>query len=139
MRNGSRWGWVVAGMIALAATPALAQDQEQGPRDHAGEVGHRHDPEKRIERLKQSLDLTDAQVTEVRAILAEQAEKGRALKESEDHRGLRALHRETHDRLASVLDETQRTKLEELRKRVGERHREHDGEGGHGEHDGAES
>jgi len=118
---------MLAGVIALAvATPALAQ--ENGMRGH--------DPEKRIEKLREALDLTDEQVVEVRAIFAEQGEKMRALKQSEDREGFRALHAETHARLAAVLDDAQRAKLEALR----EEHQQH--RGGHKDgagrgHDGA--
>lgn len=140
MRKGSRWAWIVAGMVALGTTPALAQDQTEGhERGHTEGARHRHDPQKHIERLKESLDLTDAQVAEVRAIHAEQVEKRRALKESEDREGLRALHQEMHERLVAVLDEAQRTQLEELKEQWGERHRGRDGEGGHDEHGASES
>ncbi|CAN5787999.1 hypothetical protein BH20GEM1_BH20GEM1_10610 [soil metagenome] len=128
MRNGStRWIGILAGVIALAvATPALAQEQD---------VRRGHDPEKRIEMLEEKLDLTEEQVAQVRAIFAEQGEKLRALKESEDRDGFRALHEETHARLAAVLDEAQRQKFEELR----EEHNQHRGghENGEGRgHDG---
>jgi Spy/CpxP family protein refolding chaperone len=144
MRNGSRFFWAVAGIIALALTPALAlgQEEEQGQahqRDHAPGARHGHDPEQRLERLQESLNLTEAQVAQVRAIFAEQAEKRRALKESEDHEGLRALHQETHDRLASALDDEQRAKLEELRQRHGDHRGRRDGQDGHRERDGEES
>jgi Spy/CpxP family protein refolding chaperone len=118
---------MLAGVIALAvAAPALAQ--ENGMRGH--------DPEKRIEKLREALDLTDEQVVQVRAIFAEQGEKMRALKQSEDREGFRALHEETHTRLTALLDETQRQKLEALR----EEHEQH--RGGHKNgagpgHDGA--
>lgn len=117
MRNVSmRWVGILAGAIALAAaTPALGQEERVGER-------HRHDPEKQVERLREALDLTDDQVAEVRAILDEQSEKHRELKESEDREGFRALRQETHDRLATVLDEAQREKLESLKQ-------EHRGEG----------
>ena len=130
MRNGStRWIGILAGVIALAvATPALAQ--EQGMR-------HGHDPEKRIEKLREALDLTDEQVAQMRAIFAEQGEKLRALRESEDREGFRALREETHGRLSALLDDTQRQKLEALH----ERHKQHRGKhgrdhGGEGDHDG---
>jgi Spy/CpxP family protein refolding chaperone len=118
---------MVAGMIALAvASPALAQ--EHG-------VRRGHDPEKRIEMLQEKLDLTEEQVAQVRAIFSEQGEKLRALKESEDREGFRALHEETHSRLVALLDEAQRQKLEELRERHEEHRREHGGEGHPGRHD----
>ena len=125
MRNGStRWIGILAGVIALAvATPALAQ--EQGMR-------HGHDPEKRIEKLREALDLTDEQVVQVRAILAEHGEEIRALRESEDREGLRALHQEMHGRLSAILDDAQREKLEALHAR----HKEHRGEHGRGHDEG---
>lgn len=128
MRNGSRrWIGILAGVIALAvATPALAQ--EQGMR-------HGHDPEKRIEKLREALDLTDEQVVQVRAIIAEHGEEIRALRESEDQEGLRALHQEMHGRLSAVLDEEQREKLEALHEQ--HKDKEHRGEHGRG-HDGGD-
>ena len=125
MRTGTkRWIGMVAGVIALAAaTPAVAQ--EHGMRGH--------DPEKRIEKVREALDLTAEQVVQVRAIFAEQAEERRALRESDDREGLRALHEETHARLAAVLDDEQRAKLEELREEHEQHRGKHDGNGeGHG-------
>ena len=125
MRTGTkRWIGMLAGVIALAvAAPALAQ--EHGMRGH--------DPEKRIEKLREALDLTDEQVVQAQAIFAEQGEKLRALKESEDREGFRALHEETHARLAAVLDDAQRAKLEALREEHEQHRRKHDGNGeGHG-------
>jgi len=139
MRNGSRWMWIVAGMVALAATPALAQEGQDHEEGQEQSAGHRHDRDKRIEMLREALDLTDAQVTEVREIFAEQAEKHRDLRESEDLAGLRALREETHDRLLAVLDDAQRAKLGDLKEHRGEGHQERDGEGGHQEGHGAES
>lgn len=118
---------MLAGVIALAvATPALAQ--EHGMRGH--------DPEKRIEKLREALDLTEEQVVQVRAIFAEQGEKMRALRQSEDREGFRALHEETHARLAAVLDDEQRAKLEALRAEH-EQHRGGHKQGAGGGHDGA--
>lgn len=149
-----RYGWtrrlgILVGLVALAATPTLAQDEAQADkprheRMHAeGDRGH--DPERKIEHLREALDLTDAQVAQVRSIMTEQGEKRRVLKESDDREGLEALHQETHDRLLAILDETQRTKLEEMRDRHENSHRRGgemrgDGEGReHGERHGAES
>ena len=152
MRHESkRWLGILAGVTALAAAPAMAQDtaRDEKPRhEHRQDgEGRRHDPEKRVEKLRQELSLSDAQVAQVRAIFAEQGEKMRALRESEDRAAFRALHEETHDRLVAVLDETQRARLEELRQRYGDGHhrgeKRGDGAGpgqgeGHRDH-GAES
>ena len=131
-----RYGWrrrlgILAGLVALAAGPALAQDETQEKPRHE----RRHDPERKIEHLREALDLTDAQVAQARSILAEQGEKHRALAEGESRDALRALHEETHARLVAILDETQKAKLEEMKARHGEGRREHDGEG-HRRHGG---
>jgi len=127
-----RWTGIAAGLVALAvASPALAQDGEARPR---------HDPEKRIERLAEALDLTDAQTTQIRSIFAEQADTRQELKESGDREAMRAHMRETHERIASVLTEEQREKLGTLREHRGEKkHRGPDGEERHKDHPGAES
>jgi len=126
-----RWTGIAAGALALAvATPALAQDPD---------VGHGHDPEKRIEWLQETLDLSDAQVAELRTIFAEQAEKHRELPGSEDREAKHALRRETHERLAAVLTEEQREKLGNLREHGGEKHRRPDHEERHQDQPGEES
>jgi hypothetical protein len=153
MRHGSkRWLGILAGLVALATTPALAQDEAPAdkPRHegrHAGGERRGHDPEKKLEHLREALDLTDAQVVQARSIFAELGERRQALKQSEDREGMRALHEETHGRLMAILDETQRAKLEEMKARHGEGHRgngegrrEGNGEGrGHGQHQGSGS
>ena len=128
MRMEARWIGALAGALALAAaTPALAQDQAQDEAAvHERHPGRGHDPEKRIEHLRDALDLTDEQVAQVRTIFSESEEQHRALRDSRDHEGMRALHEEIHGRLAAVLDETQREKFESLKREHYERRRDHD-------------
>lgn len=129
MRKSNR-GWlaIAAGIAGLAlAGPAQAQD--------AGARPHMMDPEKRIERLDETLDLTDAQKAEIRSIFAEQAERGRALRGGGDREAMREHMREhmreTHERVAGVLTAEQREKLESLREERHEGHPRRDGEGRH--------
>lgn len=125
-----RWTGIAAGLVALAvASPALAQDASARPG---------HDPEKQIERLTEALDLTDAQIAEIRSIFAEQAEKRQELKASGDREAMRAHMRQTHERMVSVLTEEQREKLGSLREHRGEKHRKHDGDHPRPPRDGAE-
>ena len=125
----ARWIGALACALALAAaTPALAQDQAQGEAAvHERHGGRGHDPEKGIEHLREALNLTDEQVAQVRTIFSESEERRRALRESRDREGMRALHEEIHGRVAAVLDEAQREKFESLKRELGERHRDHDG------------
>ena len=141
---------ILVGLVALAATPLAGQEESQAEtprheRRHADGDRRGRDHERKIEHLREALDLTEAQVAQVRSIITEQGEKRRALKESEDREGLEALHQETHDRLLAILDETQRAKLEEMRDRHDAGHRRGgekrgDGEGrGHGQRDASET
>lgn len=127
MRKEARWIGALAGALALAAvTPALAQDQGQGDAAvHECHRGRGHDPEKRIEHLREALDLTDEQVAQVRTIFSESEERRRALRESRDHEGMRALHEEIHERVAAILDETQREKFESFKSEHRARHGDH--------------
>ncbi|HUF89251.1 MAG TPA: hypothetical protein VMR66_04650 [Gemmatimonadota bacterium] len=125
-----RWTGIAAGLVALAvASPAQAQDGSARPG---------HDPEKRIERLTEALDLTDAQIAEIQAIFAEQVERRQELKASGDREAMRAHMRQTHERMASVLTEEQREKLGTLREHRGEKHGKHDGDHPRHPRDGAE-
>jgi Spy/CpxP family protein refolding chaperone len=115
--------WVAAGFVALAS-PALAQ--ERGARMRM------HDPEKRIEELDEALDLTDAQETELRTILAEQSEKGRELREARDREAMVAHMRETQERIMGVLTDEQRQKFDALQEEHrARRHEMRDGERRH--------
>lgn len=136
MRMEARWTGALACALALAtATPALAQDQAQDEAAvHERHRGRGHDPEKRIEHLREALDLTDEQVAQVRTIFSESEERRRALRESRDREGMRALHEEIHGRVAAVLDETQREKFESLKREHRERHRDH-GARDHADHE----
>jgi len=81
-----------------------------------------HDPEEHLSRLTEALDLTDAQVAEIRAIFEEQRPKFEALHgdASEDREGRREafmeLREETHARVSAVLTEEQRARFEELKR-----------------------
>ena len=80
------------------------------------------DPERHLTRLQEELDLTDAQVAELRTIFEEQRPKFEALHESapEDREAGREafmeLRAETHERLSAVLTEEQRERFGELMK-----------------------
>lgn len=89
------------------AQAAIAQAGERGFEGHLG-------------RLQEELDLTEAQVTELRTIFQTRHEELRALHESapEDHEARHAAFRElradVHERLSAVLTEEQRQRLEEI-------------------------
>jgi Spy/CpxP family protein refolding chaperone len=128
-RRAARRIALATGLLAiLVATPALAQER-----------GRRHDPEEHLAKLQEELDLTDPQVEQIRAIFTEQHAKFEQLRDDEGdreskHEAFRKLREETHERIAAVLTEEQRSRLEEIHAEYHERHGGRDGGPGHEGH-----
>lgn len=84
-----------------------------------------HGPERHLVRLQNELDLTDAQVAELRSILQEQRDEFQALHDGTRdevmarHEALREIWPEMHGAMLSVLTEEQRARLEGLRRSHG--------------------
>ncbi len=128
---------MLAGVVGLAlvgalATPAQAQQRQR----YRG-----MDPEQRIEKLKQELELTEDQVTAVETIFAKHDERRSEIFESrsEDRRAMReenreqmrALQGEMDGELAEVLTAEQMQELQELREQMRQQSRRGGGRGGH--------
>ncbi len=116
-------------LMILIATPAWAQDRDK-----------RHDPEEHLAKLQEKLDLTDPQMEQIRAIFTEQHAKFEELHDEEGgdregkSEGFRQLRQETHERIAAVLTEEQRSWLEEIHAEHHERHGGRDHGPGHEGH-----
>ena len=116
-----------AGLLAiLVATPAFAQH-----RDHA------HDMEEHLAMLQEKLELSDSQVEQIRAIVAEQHPKMEQLhaQENVDHEALRQFHEEIHAQVQAILTEEQRGRLEQLHEEHKESHGDHGMAPKHSPHD----
>lgn len=123
----------VALAVGTWALPAAAQD-----RGHHGQHDqHDHDPAAHVEELRERLDLTDEQTARIRAIVTEGTERGRAIHEGRRDEASRdahhALHEEIRTRVAEVLTDGQRAKLEEMHREEGQRHRDHHDDHGNGD------
>lgn len=118
---------MLAGVVGLAlvgalATPAQAQERQRQ---------RGMDPEQRMEKLKQELELTEDQVTAVETIFAKHDERRSEIFESrsEDRRAMReqnreqmrALQGEIDGELAEVLTAEQMQELQELREQMRQR------------------
>ena len=114
---------MLAGVVGLAlvgalATPAQAQQQQR----YRG-----MDPEQRMEKLKQELELTEDQVTAVETIFAKHDERRSEIFESrsEDRRAMReqmrAFQGEMDKELAEVLTAEQMQEFQELREQMRQR------------------
>ncbi len=125
-------GVVGFALVGVLATPAQAQQRQR----HRG-----MDPEQRIEKLKQELELTEDQVTAVETIFAKHDERRSEIFESrsEDRRAMReenreqmrALQGEMDGELAEVLTAEQMQELQELREQMRQESRRGGGRGGH--------
>ena len=88
--------------------------------------GRRMNPERMIERMREHLELSDAQVTRIRPILDRAAERRRSIRELDrpDRReAARALRNETMDAVRSELTDGQRVEFDAFREEM--RHRRH--------------
>jgi Spy/CpxP family protein refolding chaperone len=128
---------MLAGVVGLAAVGALATPAQ-------GQERHRQrgmDPEQRMERLKQELELTEDQVAAVETIFAKHDERRSEIFEirSEDRRAMReqnreqmqALQAEVDGELAEVLTAEQMQELQELREQRRQQSRRDGGRGCH--------
>ena len=140
-------------VLAFGLTTLAAAQKSEG--EHKGERGERPDPQARMERLSQHLELTDEQVAQLRPIFEEQETRMRAFREQrqsgeggsgEEHRAARQeMMGKLHTDLAAVLTEDQLAKFDAMNERRrqnrGERgdHRDGGGRDHRGGHDdGAE-
>ncbi len=132
---------------AFAALPASAQGPgasgrgpEQGPaaRGFAHGRGHGHghrDPERRLERLRADLQLSDGQVARLRTIFRETKAEHEALGRGPENRDAhRAIRERSKQRVEAVLTPAQRARFAELReeRRAARRHHVHGQGRGHG-------
>lgn len=117
-RNASRSN-LLATLFLLLLLPLVAGAGEGKP-EHAG---RHHDPETRLLRLTEKLELTNAQQEELRPILEQQAESFQAMQKRrqsgqtrEQMRDAMRAQRESNDaQIEAVLDERQIATYRELR------------------------
>ncbi len=129
-RSGRRRIWL-SGLIGLAliAIVAAPADAQQGKRQRG------QDPEARMERLKESLELTDEQVAALEPIFAAHDQTRRELFESRSAERLamreqmEALRLEMDEDVAEILTEEQMRTFLEQREEMRQRFRQ-EGRGG---------
>ena len=120
----------IASAVGLAApVVSFAQDApraEQGQGRHGrGERGmrHGHGPGMRhgMRGMFEGLNLTDAQQAQIRQIHEAARTRFEAARTSGDQAALRAIGRDTHQRIQAVLTPAQRAQAQELRAQHGQR------------------
>lgn len=113
---------------ASLALPGMAQSGQtnDGPPPQ-GPGGMRGGPAARLEMMQKELSLTPDQTTKVKAILDDGRAQMQAARSDNSGGDVRAkmmeLRKAENDKIKAVLDDTQKTKFEEMEKRMRERMR----------------
>lgn len=109
----TRW-MIVPLLVGLLASNAMAQPSMG--------MSKSDDPEKRLQHLAIELDLTDAQIEQVRAIFKARHDKAETIhaqyetpEQKQMNKELKALHEETQAQLSEVLTSEQMAVLKALR------------------------
>ena len=124
----------LGGMLALSANAALyAQDQTAAAPAPAtgqqaqGHRGMRMNPDRQLQHLSKTLDLTADQQTQIKPILVDRQQKLQAvwqdqsLSRQDRHSKAQAIQQDTRTRLEATLNDQQKQKFEELRAKMQER------------------
>lgn len=123
-KNLLRAAMVLLCGAALASVSAKAQDtpppppaqgQMQGPPPGGGGGMRGMHPERRVGMLKQRLNLSDDQATQIKAILTDDAAKRQALREDPDRRTkMQALMQDESTKIKAILTDDQKKQYDEM-------------------------
>jgi periplasmic protein CpxP/Spy len=127
----------LGGLLAIGATSAVyAQDASSQPQAQQGQWGGHGrgmDPDRQLEHLTKSLNLTADQQGQIKPILVERQQKMQALFQNqslsrdERHTQMEAIHQDTESRISAVLNDEQKQKYQAMQEHM----REHGpGQGG---------
>jgi periplasmic protein CpxP/Spy len=128
----------LGGLLAIGATSAVfAQDNttqpQQPPQGQWGGHGRGMDPDRQLEHLTKTLNLTADQQSQIKPILVDRQQKMQALWQNqslsrEDRRSqMQAIHQDSETRITAVLNDEQKQKYQAMQEHM----REHGpGQGG---------
>jgi periplasmic protein CpxP/Spy len=120
---------VVSSASAQDPTPPPMPERPQGQAPGGPGRGQMMDPERRTQMMKDRLGLSDAQVTQVKAIYEDERTKSQALMadQSGDRDAMRAkmgeIRKGSEDRIAAILTPDQKTKWDAMRAEMQQRGR----------------
>lgn len=128
---------VGVGAVAQDQQGAPAQDQQkQGRWEHRGGHGKhgRMDPQARLDRMSQFLNLNEDQKARIKPILESENQQMQALKQdssAKQDRRTKAMeiHKSTMDQIKPILNSDQQAKLDQQMQRMKERRRRHGRDG----------
>jgi hypothetical protein len=128
--NNKIFAIALGGMLALGANAALyAQDQTQTQNQAPQEQGQGHrgmhmDPNRQLEHLTKTLNLTADQQTQIKPILTDRQQKMQALFQDQSltredrHSKAEAIQQDTKTRLEATLNDQQKQQFEEMQAKM---------------------
>jgi hypothetical protein len=130
--NNKIFAIALGGMLALGANAALyAQDQtqtqtqNQAPQEQGqGHRGMHMDPNRQLEHLTKTLNLTADQQTQIKPILTDRQQKMQALFQDQSltredrHSKAEAIQQDTKTRLEAALNDQQKQQFEEMQAKM---------------------
>ena len=128
MRN-TLFTLALSSALALGATSVLyaqdtgapaPQEQQQGPMAHGR---HRMDPDRQLQHMTKTLNLTSDQQTQIRPILVDRQQKMEALFQDQSlsredrHSKMQAIQQDSKNRIEAVLNDQQKQTFESMHQR----------------------
>src|SRR5579883_2309933 len=119
----------LAGLLSLAGSAALAQDNSAAPppEQQTRGYGHRMNPDAQLQHLTKQLDLTADQQAQIKPILESQQQQAMQLRQDQslsqqDRRSkMMAIHQDTTSKIEAVLNDTQKQKYQAMQAKMQER------------------
>jgi len=117
MKSTRKYLFAVCVLALGFAIPSIHAEETAPPKEHGG-PGPKGD---RFGELKQKLNLTDAQVSQLKTILADEHTQMKALHEKEGAKDekmaeVKKIHEATQAKIAAILTPEQKAKFDEMRK-----------------------
>src|SRR5271165_7095529 len=124
----------LTGILSLAGSAALAQDNTTAPPPQQGQWGHGPhgmNPEAQLQHLAKQLDLTADQQAQIKPILESRAQQANQLMQDQSlapqdrHSKMMAIHEDSNAKIEAVLNDTQKQKFAAMQAKMREHAHEH--------------
>src|SRR5271154_1673266 len=118
----------LTGLLSLAGSAALAQDNVAPPQQGQGQWGHGHgmNPEAQLQHLTKQLDLTADQQAQIKPILESRDQQTKQLWQDQSlapearHTKMKAIQEDSKAKIEAVLNDTQKQKYEAMQEHAHE-------------------
>jgi len=126
----------LTGLLSLAGSAALAQDNNTAtqPQQGQGQWGHGPhgmNPEAQLQHLTKQLDLTADQQAQIKPILESRAQQANQIMQDQSlapqdrHSKMMAIHEDSNAKIEAVLNDTQKQKFAAMQAKMREHAHEH--------------